>query len=282
MEKILLITDSASDINPDLIKKYNINVLPFKITFNNTEYEDGVTATPDMIYKILPTEMPKTSLPSIDKLTTLLDNAVKEGYTHAIIVTISNRFSGTYNAARLVCENYTEIKTCVFDSLSLTMAEGAVILKVAELIEEGKTFDEIVSILPSIRDNINVYFTIDTLEYLKRGGRIGKVAGTVGEVLNLKPVITIDKEGSFKTCAKARGTKQSLSKLVSLLKPHTENNKCKVWILDGNAPDKAQTLFDSIKNLPNIVECNLGGTIGPALGINTGPGLVGFVVEEVD
>lgn len=282
MEKILLVTDSASDINPDLIKKYNINVLPFKITFNNKEYEDGITATPEMIYKILPTEMPKTSLPSIDKLSTLLDNAIKEGYTHAIIVTISNKFSGTYNATRLVCENHTEIKTCVFDSLSLTMAEGAVILRAAELIEEGKTFDEVVHILPTIRDNINVYFTIDTLEYLKRGGRIGKVAGTVGEVLNLKPVITIDKDGTFKTCAKVRGVKQSISKLVNILKTHTENNKCKVWVLDGDAPEKAKTLFEAIKNSPNIVECNLGGTIGPALGINTGPGLVGFVVEKVD
>lgn len=282
MEKILLITDSASDINPKLLKEYNINVLPFKVTFNNTEYEDGVTATPDMIYKVLPHEMPKTSLPSIDKLTSLLDNAIKEGYTHALIVTISNKFSGTYNAARLVCENYSEIKTCVFDSLSLTMAEGAVILRAAQLIQEGKTFDEIVEMLPTIRDNINVYFSIDTLEYLKKGGRIGRVAGTVGEVLNLKPVITIDKDGAFKTCSKARGTKQSISKLISLLKPHLENNKCKVWVLDGNAPDKAKILFDSIKNFDNLVECNLGGTIGPALGINTGPGLVGFVVEKVD
>lgn len=282
MEKILLVTDSASDINPDLIKKYNINVLPFKITFNNTEYEDGVTATPEMIYKILPTEIPKTSLPSIEKLSTLLDNAIKEGYTHAIIVTISNKFSGTYNAARLVCESYTEIKTCVFDSLSLTMAEGAIILRAAELIEEGKTFDEVVSMLPTIRDNINVYFTIDTLEYLKRGGRIGKVAGTVGEVLNLKPVITVDTDGSFRTCAKVRGVKQSISKLVSILKTHIEESKCKVWVLDGDAPEKSKTLFEAIKDSPNIVECNLGGTIGPALGINTGPGLVGFVIEKVD
>lgn len=282
MEKILLITDSASDINPELLKEYNINVLPFKVTFNNTEYEDGVTATPDMIYKVLPYEMPKTSLPSIDKLTSLLDKGIAEGYTHAIIVTISNKFSGTYNAARLVCEGYTEIKTCVFDSLSLTMAEGAVILKAAELIKDGRTFDEVVEMLPTIRDNINVYFSIDTLEYLKKGGRIGRVAGTVGEVLNLKPVITIDKDGAFKTCSKARGTKQSISKLASLLKPHLENDKCKVWVLDGDAPDKAKILFDSIKDFDNLVECNLGGTIGPALGINTGPGLVGFVVEKVD
>lgn len=282
MEKILLITDSASDINENLIKENNIKVLPFKITFSDREYEDRVDITPEMLYKVLPTEIPKTSLPSIDKLTNILENAVREGYTHAIIITISNHFSGTYNAARLVCESFSGLETFVFDSLSLTMAEGALVLEASRLIKEGKSFKEIIEALPTIRDNTDVYFTIDTLEYLKKGGRIGRVAGTVGEVLNLKPIITIDKEGLFQTSAKVRGVKQSISKLVSLLKPYLENNKCKVWILDGNAPDKADILYNAIKDFPNIIECNLGGEIGPALGINTGPGLVGFIVEKVE
>lgn len=283
MEKILLVTDSASDIDQKIAKEYDINILPFKVTLSSgEEFEDGVSITPNMIYEILPNEMPKTSLPSIDKLTSLLDKAVSEGYTHAIIVTISNKFSGTYNATRLIAENYPELKICVFDSLSLTMGEGALILRAAQLIREGKSFDEVVDLLPKIRDNTDVYFTIDTLEYLKKGGRIGKVAGTIGEVLNLKPVITIDPDGTFRTCSKARGTKQSISKLISLLKPNLENHKCKVWIMDGNAPEKAKILFEAIKDFPNLIECNLGGTIGPALGINTGPGLVGFIVEKVD
>ena len=281
MEKIALITDSASDINSDLIKKYNINVLPFKIIFSDKEYKDGVDITPSMLYERLPNEMPKTSLPSISEFTELLEDLKSKEYTHAIIITISNCFSGTFNSARLAAESVSDITTFVFDSLTLTMSEGAMVLEAANLIEQGKSFDEIKDFLSNIREKIDVFFTLDTLTYLKKGGRIGKVSGTIAEALNIKPIITIKDDG-FHTFAKVRGTKQSISKLSNILNDYLNKSKCKVWIMNGNAPDKADLLYNSIKDSPNLVECNLGGMICPALGVNTGPGLVGFIVEMVD
>lgn len=281
MEKIALITDSASDINSELIKKYNIHVLPFKIIFSDKEYKDGVDITPSMLYEKLPTEIPTTSLPSISEFTELLEKLKSDGYTHAIIITISNCFSGTFNAARLASESVSDITTFVFDSLTLTMSEGAMVLETATLIEEGKSFNEITNELPTIRKKIDVFFTLDTLTYLKKGGRIGKVAGTIAEALNIKPIITIKDDG-FHTYSKVRGTKQSISKLSSILNDYLAKGKCKVWIMNGDAPDKADLLYNAIKNSDNLVECTLGGMIGPALGVNTGPGLVGFIVEMVD
>lgn len=281
MEKIALITDSASDINSELIKKYNINVLPFKIIFSDKEYKDGIDITPSMLYEKLPTEIPTTSLPSISEFTELLEKLKSDGYTHAIIITISNCFSGTFNAARLASESVSDITTFVFDSLTLTMSEGAMVLETATLIEEGKSFNEITNELPTIRKKIDVFFTLDTLTYLKKGGRIGKVAGTIAEALNIKPIITIKDDG-FHTYSKVRGTKQSISKLSNILNDYLAKGKCKVWIMNGDAPDKADLLYNAIKNSDNLVECTLGGMIGPALGVNTGPGLVGFIVEMVD
>lgn len=281
MEKIALITDSASDINSELIKKYNIHVLPFKIIFSDKEYKDGVDITPSMLYEKLPTEIPTTSLPSISEFTELLEKLKSDGYTHAIIITISNCFSGTFNAARLASESVSDITTFVFDSLTLTMSEGAMVLETAALIEEGKSFNEITNELPTIRKKIDVFFTLDTLTYLKKGGRIGKVAGTIAEALNIKPIITIKDDG-FHTYSKVRGTKQSISKLSSILNDYLAKGKCKVWIMNGDAPDKADLLYNAIKNSDNLVECTLGGMIGSALGVNTGPGLVGFIVEMVD
>lgn len=281
MEKIALITDSASDINSELIKKYNINVLPFKIIFSDKEYKDGVDITPSILYEKLPTEIPTTSLPSISEFTELLEKLKSDGYTHAIIITISNCFSGTFNAARLASESVSDITTFVFDSLTLTMSEGAMVLETATLIEEGKSFNEITNELPTIRKKIDVFFTLDTLTYLKKGGRIGKVAGTIAEALNIKPIITIKDDG-FHTYSKVRGTKQSISKLSNILNDYLAKGKCKVWIMNGDAPDKADLLYNAIKNSDNLVECTLGGMIGPALGVNTGPGLVGFIVEMVD
>lgn len=281
MEKIALITDSASDINSELIKKYNIHVLPFKIIFSDKEYKDGVDITPSMLYEKLPTEIPTTSLPSISEFTELLEKLKSDGYTHAIIITISNCFSGTFNAARLASESVSDITTFVFDSLTLTMSEGAMVLETATLIEEGKSFNEITNELPTIRKKIDVFFTLDTLTYLKKGGRIGKVAGTIAEALNIKPIITIKDDG-FHTYSKVRGTKQSISKLSNILNDYLAKGKCKVWIMNGDAPDKADLLYNAIKDSDNLVECTLGGMIGPALGVNTGPGLVGFIVEMVD
>lgn len=282
MEKIVLITDSASDIGLELLEKNNIKMLPFRIIYSDKEYEDRIDITPQMMYDRLNSEIPKTSLPSIEKISDVLKNTVEEGYTHAIVITISAAFSGTYNAVRLVSEGFPELKTFVFDSKTLTMAEGAIVLEAAELIKQGKSFKEITEYLPKLRENIDLFFTIDTLEYLQKGGRIGRVAGTIGEFLNLKPIITVADDGTYRTAAKARGSNQAVSKLTDIFKSYLEKGKYKAWILDGNGLDKVQKLYEAIKDLPNVIECTVAGTIGPALGVNTGPGLVGLAIEKID
>lgn len=282
MEKIALITDSASDISVELIEKNNIKLLPFKVIYSDGEYEDRIDITPKMMYDRLKTEIPKTSLPSIERMTNVFNEIISAGYTHAIVITISAAFSGTYNAVRLICEDFPELETFVFDSKTLTMAEGAMVLESAKLIEEGKSFQEIIEMLPIYRDKIDLFFSLDTLEYLQKGGRIGKVAGTVGELLNIKPIITVAKDGTYRTAAKVRGSKQVVSKMTDIFKSYLEKGKYKAWILDGNGLDKVESLYESIKDLPNVVECTIAGTIGPALGVNTGPGLVGLAIERID
>lgn len=282
MEKIALITDSASDISVEMLSENKIKLLPFKVIYSDGEYEDRIEITPQMMYDRLKTEIPKTSLPSIEKMTSVFKEVIAEGCTHAIVITISAAFSGTYNAVRLVSEGFPELKTFIFDSKTLTMAEGAMVLEAARLIKMGKSFEEITEILPTYREKIDLFFTIDTLEYLQKGGRIGKVAGTVGELLNLKPIITVADDGTYRTAAKVRGSKQAVSKLTDIFKGYLEKGKYKAWILDGNGLDKVQSLYEAIKDLPNVVGCEITGTIGPALGVNTGPGLVGLAIERVD
>lgn len=282
MGKIALLTDSASDISMELLQKNNIKLLPFKIIYKDKEYDDRIEITPQMMYERLENEIPKTSLPSIEKMTNALQQAVEEGCTHAIIITISSAFSGTNNAARIVCEDFKDIETFVFDTKTLSAAQGIMVLKTAEMIRSGKSFKEITEALPTFRDKIDSYFALDTLEYLKKGGRIGAVAGTVGEFLNLKPIITVADDGTFMGIGKARGSKQALSKLVSILKGYLDKGKHSVWIVNGNASDKVQWLMDTIKDLPNLVEYNVAGITGPALGVNTGSGSVGIVIEKLD
>ena len=282
MEKIAIITDSASDVSVELLKEYNITLLPFRVFYKDKEYADRIELTPDMMYERLEEEIPKTSLPSTELIISTLDRLAEEGYTHAIFITISSALSGTFNAIRLICDDYEKLETFVFDSMTLTMAEGAMVLEAAKLAQQGKSFKEICEILPTYRDKIDLFFTIDTLEYLQKGGRIGRVAGAVGQLLNLKPIITVADDGKYTVSAKARGSKQAISKLENICKGYLEKSKYKIWVLEGHAKEKVHALVEEINKMPNVVECTYAGTIGPALGVNTGPGLVGFALESVD
>ena len=161
------------------------------------------------------------------------------------------------------------------------MAEGALVLNAAELVKEGKTFEEIVEELPKLRKKTYGYFTINTLEYLKKGGRIGKVAGTIGEILNLKPIISVDDEGVYYTYAKVRGRKQSINRLLKIANKHLDKCKCKVWVLNGGSSiEEFNPFYEAVSKLHNI-ESIAPATIGPALGVHTGPGLLGLVFQEV-
>ena len=161
------------------------------------------------------------------------------------------------------------------------MPEGIVAIEVANLIEKGASFEEIVKLIPEIRNNITGYFTVNTLDYLKKGGRIGKVAGTIGEMLSLKPIVSVDNDGVYYTVCKARGRKQSIGKLTEILKSHLSEGPCKVWILHGGVLEEAKSIVESLKDLNNIVTIGIS-QISPALGVHGGPGLLGLAIQKVN
>lgn len=280
MQKIALITDSACDLSLETLTKKNIKLLPLRITYSNAEYRDKIDISADEVYANLEKEIPKTSLPSredIEKILTLLED---EGYTHVIAITISSGLSGTFNAIRLCLEDHPKLTSFVFDTKILAMPEGITVLEVSNLIEKGKSFEEIVSSIPKIQKNIYGYFTLDTLEYLKKGGRIGKVAGTIGDLLNLKPIISLDKDGIYYTVAKARGRKQSILKLTNILKGELALGPCKAWVLYAGVLDEAKSFLESLRGLENLVDLDIA-QISPALGVHTGPSLIGLAIQKV-
>lgn len=280
MQKIALLTDSASDITNELMDDYNIKLLPFRIIFSDKEYEDRIDIQPQDVYPLIEKEFPKTSLPNPEKVEELLCKLEEEGYTHVISINISSNLSGTANSVRLLLEEHPKLISYVYDSKTLTGAQGAIVLSCAKMIREGKTFEEIIESLPSLREKSHCYFTVGTLEYLKKGGRIGKVAGTIGELLNLKPIIVVGDDGIYHTYAKIRGRKQAMSKLEQILDSYINKSKCNVWVMEGNSKNEAIKLYESLKNHENINEIHLG-SIGPALSVHTGPGLFGLIIQEL-
>lgn len=281
MEKIALIVDSACDLSLETIEEKNIKLLPLRVTYSHGEYKDKIDISADTIYENLEKEVPKTSLPSAKDTNDILDNLEAEGYTHVIAITISSGLSGTFNSVRLALEDHPKLTSHIFDTKILAMPEGIVALEVANLINKGLSFDEIVSSIPNIRKNIKGFFTINTLDYLKKGGRIGKISGTIGEILNLKPIVSVDEDGVYYTVCKARGRKQSISKLISILKEELEKGKCNVWVLQGGALEEAKALKETIKDFDNVESVDLS-QISPALGVHGGPGLLGLAIQLIN
>ena len=281
MQKIAILTDSASDLTKELTDKYNIYVVPFKIIYDNKEYEDNVTISADEVYSRMPNEIPTTSLPSNDSIEKILNKLEDEGYTHLICINISSHLSGTSNAIRLLLDDHPKLKSFVYDTKTLTVAEGHIAVQAAKMAMNGSSFEDIIKELPNLRKKFHVYFTLSTLEYLKKGGRIGRVSGTIGELLKLKPLIVVNDDGIYDTYAKLRGRKQSLKKLLEVAENYLSKGKCNIWVVDGSAKDEGNAIYEKLKDNPNINNI-YRNTLGPALGIHTGPGLIGLAIEEVD
>jgi len=279
VSKIALITDSTSDVDKEMIEKYDLKVLPLRIIYKDREYIDRVTITPKEVYDNFAQEIPSTSLPSMKDMEDLYLKLEEEGYTHVIAVVISSNLSGTYNTLRLVSENHPSIESCIFDSKSLTIGEAAIVEECGEMIKANKSYKEIVNALPEIQSRITVYYAVDTLKYLIKGGRIGKVSGTIGEILNIKPIISITKEGVYYTYAKAKGKKKAISKLVDIAREALEVTPCKIWVMHGGAYEEVKKFSESIAALPNITRLAFG-EISPVAGVHTGPGLLGIIVVK--
>ncbi|MDV3429004.1 MAG: DegV family protein [Bacillota bacterium] len=281
MEKIALITDSASDVPSDLIKEYDIKVLPFRIIYKDREYIDGVDITPEQVYENMVNEVPTTSLPSMDDMEKLFQKLENEGYDKAIAVTLSSGLSGIYNAVKIAADNHPGIETFIWDSKSISVGEAVVVLECGKLIKKGKSFQEIKDYIPTILQKSNLFFVVGTLEYLKKGGRIGKVAGTIAELLDIKPIISPDKnDGKYFTYAKIRGRKKSLNKLLEIAEEVTRVKKCRAFLMHGNSLSEALEFANRLKVLPNVLSVYFGGNISPVAGVHSGPGLVGLCLLE--
>ena len=221
MQKIALITDSACDLDLNTLKENNINLLPLRIIYSNGDYRDRLDISPQEVYDNLEKEVPKTSLPSAQETEETLNKLEEEGYTHVICISISSGLSGSFNAIRLALEDHPKLTSFVYDSKILAYPQGEIVLEVAKLIKEGKSFEEIVQEIPEIRKRVIGYFTINTLEYLKKGGRVTAAGAAIGTVLNIKPVLQIqgDKLDAY---AKARGVKQAKKIMLEAVKKDVE------------------------------------------------------------
>lgn len=274
--KIALVTDSTSDLSNEFVEKNNIHVLPLKVVYQDREYLDRVEITPQEVYESLEKEVPSTSMPSVGEVTELFAKLIKNGYQEILSIHISSGLSGTINSVRLAAANFPSVKIEVIDSKSISMGIGVLVQEAANFIKKGMNLPAVVEKIHELRENMSVVFVVKTLEYLKRGGRIGYVSATMGSILDLKPIIAVNDEGKYFTLAKVRGRKKSIDKLIEIVKETAEKNILKLVVMHGDAKEEAKYLFDELKKIKRIKDIHFG-EVGPVIGVHTGPGVVGLV-----
>lgn len=282
-QKIALITDSCADLNSELIGDDPIFIIPLVISFQDEEYEDGVTITAEEIYEKARLEFPRTSLPRSETLYRTLETIRDQGYERVIAVMLSSGLSGTFNMVRLAAQDFPELDVLVIDSLTGSIGCGAVLLQLMEYIRRGFEWERLKRIARQLVRNVTVYFSVDTLEFLKKGGRIGKITALAGTVLNLKPIIAFEPDGQLGSVAKCRGSRQAQERLMTLAQK--ARGDAKEYILltaHGGAPEVYPAYRDEV--LRRFPDCSrhVPAVIDGTLAVYTGPGLLGAGIIILD
>lgn len=214
--KIKLVCDSLCDVPKELIEKYSIDVVPLTIIIGENEYKDGINISNDEFYKIMKesSQVPKTSQATYMQFKEVFDKYANE--YEIICITGSSTTSGTYQSA-VMAKNDTEGEIHIFDTLNLSLGSAQYVLKACELLDNNISAKEIIQKLEELRKSVNLFFVVNTLEYLKRSGRVSLTTATIGNMLQLKPVFDV-RGGKISLIDKIRGKKHVVNTMINLIK----------------------------------------------------------------
>lgn len=271
---VKIIVDSTADLTPEI--KEQVFVVPLTVHFGSEEYLDGITITHREFYeKLIESDvLPTTSQPTPASFSDAIKSAVDEG-DEAIILTISSLLSGTYQSAMLAAEDFKG-KVFVADTKSASIGSGILVEMAVELRNRGMSAKEIFERIEKEKENMCVIALVGTLEYLKRGGRLSKTAAFAGEILNIKPVISI-KEGAICVLGKARGSKQANNLLIKQIEEAGGIDFSKPLLL-GYTGLSDLTLKKYIDDSSFIWHNNVDNLnitpIGSVIGTHAGPGAI--------
>ncbi len=278
MSKIKIVTDSTSDIPKEIAKEYDISVIALNVFFGDEKFKDRITITTSEFYGMCDSgiyEWPTTSQPSAREFVELYENIFKEGYDSIISIHISPKLSGTQNSVQLAINKMPGKDIIMVNGNTVSLPLGLIALVAAKLNKEGKSKDEIVKALnEDIIPNSHIVGVIESLEYLHKGGRIGKAKKILGTLLKKFPLIQItdglvDSFGSTKNLDEGfEGLMKMAPKVCDILEYDT------LWVGYTSNQELANKVESAIRKLPNAPKNILQADIGPAVGTHIGPNVM--------
>jgi DegV family protein with EDD domain len=276
---IKIVSDSTCYLSPDVIKKFEIGVIPLNVHFGEDRvFQEEIDLTIDEFYTMLAeaAELPTTSQPSPGQFRDVFARLTQAGH-EIICIVLSSKLSGTYQSALDASHMVPDAKITIIDSLSTAAPLGLMVITAAEMAAEGHSVDEIVNRIEQMKRDMRVYFVVDTLEYLQKGGRIGAAAALVGTLLKVKPILILD-EGVVKPLDKVRTKRKAINRLLAELESHlAPGQPVQAIAMHAQVPDEAQQLASEMRKRFNCTRA-VFGEVGPVVGTHTGPGLLGAAI----
>lgn len=279
-----IVTDCAANLSDQDIEEHGISVAPLFINFPEGEVNSAEMDSDEFFDKLeaMVPDVPTTAQPSPAIFADLFRQAGAESGEPVLSVNISSGLSGTYDSAVQGATQASDLEVAVVDSQTLAGGMRFQVLAAALAARAGWATEAIQERLAQIRAATEVIYTLETLDYLARGGRIGRVQALAGSVLNLKPVIHVDKaDGKYSTVGKGRTLQKAMQQIVDYLH-QTYGSEAPLWmtIQHGRLPERAHDLALAMKDKLNIVREEVL-RVSPVLGVHTGPGIVGLAITPM-
>ncbi|MBA3276375.1 MAG: DegV family protein [Chloroflexia bacterium] len=276
--RIAIVTDSTSDLPPEIQRQFGIMVIPLNVHFGQETWRDGIDLTPDAFMAELATseKLPTTSHPAVS----VFEDAFRSlAGTHEgiVCVLISSKLSGTVQSARLAAEAVTDtVPVEVVDSLNVSYALAFQAIRAARLADDGCPLPEIVATLTAEIDQHHIVFFVETLEHLRRGGRIGKAAQLLGSLLQLKPLLRVE-EGQVVPFERTRTRSKAIAALTAFARDLNDIEEAAV--LYNSTPGEARELAEQVAGIAGRETVPVV-RIGPVISTHVGPGVLGVVLKE--
>ncbi len=277
MSKIGLLVCGNSGI--DYIEhKYDIPVIRSILFVGENEYSDFVDIKAGDFYQMLldnPELTPSTAQAATGVILEQYKEMIEKGYDELLVISVSQKLSGTYEGCMLAANMIDDAKITVFDSQTVSYPEAKMALEAAKLVEEGKTVEEIIPRLEALRDNHRILFSVETLRYLVKNGRLSGASGFFGSMLKIKPMLEVTKDGRVEAIEKIRTLSKATDRLIEKFLEELGNQDVEVFLIDAKADERANYVRQKIlEKRPDLGEIKLY-PLTPVVGAHGGPGLVG-------
>lgn len=275
MGKVRIVTDSTADIPAEVRARLGISTVPLKVIFGEETYLDAVTIETKQFYEKLAqsSSLPTTSQPSPLEFSEVYERLLSEDADSPIIsIHLSAVLSGTFQSA-LIAQSMLEQEAdlTLINSKSASYGFGMRVVKAAEMAQAGESKERILEEIDFLARNTELYFLVDSLEFLQKGGRIGKASALIGSILNIKPILSLDPEGVVQAVDKVRGSKKAMTRIVAMLKETFGDEPVGVTMAMADRKETAEELYAFIESEFNVQSVNWT-TIGSVIGTHTGPG----------